>query len=93
MLTQERATLIGEVTGGGANPGGSRVINERFEVFIPVGAAVNPITGTNWEGVGVTPHIEASADEAFDIALEKAQAAAEAFRAGNHSPAAPARGR
>ena len=81
MLTQKRATLIGEVTGGGANPGGIRAINERFNVFIPLGAAVNPITGTNWEGVGVTPHIEVSADEAFDIALEKAQAAAEAFRA------------
>lgn len=80
MLTQERATLIGEVTGGGANPGGTRTINERFEVFIPVGAAVNPITGTNWEGVGVTPHIEVSADEALDVALEKARAAAEAFR-------------
>ncbi len=81
MLTQKRATLIGEVTGGGANPGGVRAINERFTVFIPLGAAVNPITGTNWERVGVTPHIEVSADEAFDIALEMAQAAAEAFRA------------
>ena len=81
MLTQERATLIGEVTGGGANPGGTHAINDRFEVFIPVGAAVNPITGTNWEGVGVTPHIEVDADDAFDIALEKARAAAEAFRA------------
>ena len=81
MLTHERATLIGEATGGGAQPGGWRAINERFEVFISLGAAVNPITGTNWEGVGVTPHIEVSADEACVIALEKAQAAAEAFRA------------
>jgi C-terminal processing protease CtpA/Prc len=81
MLTQERATLIGEVTGGGANPGGMVPINDRFEMFIPTGAAVNPITGTNWEGVGVTPHIEVPADEAFDLALEKAQVAAEQYRA------------
>lgn len=81
MLTQGRGTLIGEVTGGGANPGGTVPINERFEIFIPVGAAVNPITGTNWEGVGVIPDIEVPADEALDLALEKAQAAAEAFRA------------
>lgn len=85
MLTQERATLIGEVTGGGANPGGVSVINDRFEVFIPVGAAVNPITGTNWEGVGVTPHIEVPAAEALEVALEKARAAAEAFRSNNES--------
>jgi C-terminal processing protease CtpA/Prc len=81
MLTQQRATLIGEVTGGGANPGRTFPINDRFEVFIPGGAAINPITGTNWEGVGVTPHILVSADEALDVALEKARAAAEAYRA------------
>ena len=85
MRTRERATLIGEVTGGGANPGGTVPINERFEVFIPVGAAVNPITGTNWEGVGVTPHIEVPADEALDLALERARAAAEAYRS-KHGP-------
>lgn len=83
MLTQERATLIGEVTGGGANPGRTFPINERLEVFVPGGAAINPITGTNWEGVGVTPHILVSAGEAFDVALEKAQGAAEGYRAGN----------
>ena len=81
MRTQERATLIGEVTGGGANPGGTVPIDDRFEVFIPVGAAVNPITGTNWEGVGVTPHIEVPANEALDVALERAREAAEAYRA------------
>lgn len=82
MLTQERATLIGEVTGGGANPGGTFPLNEHFEVFIPGGTAINPITHTNWEGVGVTPHIVVSADEAYDIALDKARAAAEAYRDG-----------
>ena len=81
MQTQERGTLIGEVTGGGANPGGTVPLNERFEVFIPVGAAVNPITGTNWEGTGVTPHIEVPADEALDVALERAREAAEEYRA------------
>lgn len=81
ILTQKRGTLIGEVTGGGANPGGSFPINEQFEVFIPVGAAVNPITGTNWEGVGVTPHIVVPADQALDVAVEKARSAAEAYRA------------
>lgn len=82
MRTQERATLIGEVTGGGANPGGVLPIDDRFEMFVPMGAAVNPITGTNWEGVGVTPHIEVDADDALDVALEQARAAAETYRAG-----------
>lgn len=81
MSNLDRATLIGEVTGGGANPGGVVPVGDRFEVFVPVGAAVSPITGTNWEGVGVEPHIEVDAEDALDTALELARAAAEAYRA------------
>lgn len=51
----KRATLIGEVTGGGANPGGSVNLTKHFGMFLPVGRAINPITKTNWEGVGVQP--------------------------------------
>jgi hypothetical protein len=51
----KRATIIGEVTGGGANPGGSVVLTKHFRMFLPVGRAINPITKTNWEGVGVQP--------------------------------------
>ncbi|WP_276388378.1 S41 family peptidase [Eudoraea chungangensis] len=71
----ERATLIGETTGGGAHPGGSLIATERFMVWVPTGRAINPITNTNWEGTGVTPHIKTSArkalDKAYTIALEK----------------------
>lgn len=71
-----RATIVGETTGGGANPGGTMPAGQRFGVFVPVGRAVNPISGTNWEGVGVTPDVEVSADEALDRALELARPAA-----------------
>ena len=64
----ERATLIGEVTGGGAHPGGTRVATDRYTVWVPDGRAINPITKTNWEGVGVEPHIKVAADEALDVA-------------------------
>lgn len=80
MQTQKRATLVGQTTGGGANPGGTRRINENLSVFIPVGTAINPITKTNWEGVGVVPEVEASVEEAFDKTHELAQEAAEAYR-------------
>ncbi|MBN4085228.1 S41 family peptidase [Flavobacteriaceae bacterium AH-315-B10] len=68
----KRATLIGETTGGGAHPGGSQIANERFMVWIPTGRAINPITNTNWEGTGVSPHIEVKADKALTIARIKA---------------------
>jgi len=80
MQTRNRATLIGETTGGGANPGGTFNINERFSIFIPTGRAINPVTGTNWEGIGVKPEIIVDAHEALDRAQEEARKAAEEYR-------------
>ncbi|WP_223669866.1 S41 family peptidase [Kangiella shandongensis] len=80
MQTQERATLIGETTGGGANPGGGFKINELFGMFIATGRAINPITKTNWEGVGVVPQIKTDSDNAFGKAVELASEAAEQKR-------------
>ncbi|NOU18651.1 MAG: S41 family peptidase [Bacteroidales bacterium] len=71
--TQKRGTLIGEVTGGGANPGDVFPVNEYFEIFIPTGRAINPITKTNWEGNGVKPDIEVEAAKAFEVAISKIQ--------------------
>jgi hypothetical protein len=51
----KRATLIGQPTGGGANPGGDIRVDNHFRVFVPVGQAINPISKANWEHVGVQP--------------------------------------
>lgn len=80
LRTRERATLVGETTRGGANPGGVFPIDARFEVIIPTGRAINPVTGTNWEGTGVTPHVAVDADDALEAALDLARPAAEAHR-------------
>ena len=69
MQTRERATIVGETTGGGAHPGGGFVINDYYQMFIATGRAINPVTKTNWEGVGVIPDVQVSADEALDKAL------------------------
>lgn len=71
----KRATIIGETTGGGAHPGGPMVINDSFFVNVPQGRAINPITKTNWEGVGIEPHIKTTREQAFDKALELARKA------------------
>ncbi len=80
MQTRKRATLVGETTGGGANPGGGFNINSDLTVFIPTGAAVNPVTGTNWEGVGVVPEVKTKAEDALEKALELAKTEAEQYR-------------
>jgi hypothetical protein len=68
----ERATLIGETTGGGAHPGGTINAAEGFMLWTPTGRAINPITNTNWEGTGVEPHVKVPANEALEIAEMKA---------------------
>jgi len=68
----ERATLVGETTGGGAHPGGSVVATDRFAVWVPTGRAINPITNTNWEGTGVSPHVATPAANALDVAYMEA---------------------
>ena len=80
MQTQKRATLVGQTTGGGANPGSSMGINENLTVFIPGGMAINPITKTNWEGVGVIPEIKTTEEKAFDKTYELAKVAADGYR-------------
>ena len=69
----KRATVIGETTKGGAHITRSFRISDLFKAKIPWGRSINPITGTNWEGVGVIPDIEVDPDDALDVALEKAR--------------------
>lgn len=63
------ATIVGEVTGGGAHPREAFRLAETLEATIPVARSVNATTGTNWEGVGVQPDVPCSAEQALDIAL------------------------
>lgn len=64
----KRATIVGETTGGGANPGGVFRVHDHFGIFVPTGKAVNPITKTNWEGTGVEPDVKVSKEMALKTA-------------------------
>jgi hypothetical protein len=66
-----RATLVGELTGGGANPTGGVPLGNGFMASIPFGRAENPITGSNWEGHGVDPDVAVPAGDALKVALER----------------------
>jgi C-terminal processing protease CtpA/Prc len=64
----KRAVIVGETTGGGAHPGGVRRITDHFGIWLPTGRAINPITGTNWEGVGIAPDIAVDPTDALRAA-------------------------
>lgn len=70
LQTQQRATIVGETTGGGAHPVRGERIDAHFMIGVPFAKAINPITHTSWEGTGVVPDVKVPASEA----LEKAEA-------------------
>ncbi|WP_084700444.1 S41 family peptidase [Streptacidiphilus anmyonensis] len=69
-----RAQVVGETTGGGAHPREGWTVHPHLEVAVPVARAVNPVSGTNWEGTGVQPDVPCPAEAALDRALELAWA-------------------
>lgn len=69
-----RATVVGERTRGGAHPRRGYRLHPHLELAVPVGRAVSPVTGTNWEGTGVTPDIPTPAPAALHTAHHHARA-------------------
>lgn len=78
MKNYNRATIVGEKTKGAAHwveyffyP------SQKIEVKMPVAYPINPVTKTNWEKIGVTPHFKIPEYEAlkkaYELALEKLQ--------------------
>jgi C-terminal processing protease CtpA/Prc len=68
MKAMKRATIVGETSGGGAHPGDVYRLSEHFQMFIPTGRSINPITKADWDGVGVAPDIGVSRDRALPAA-------------------------
>lgn len=71
----ERATVVGDTTGGGGNTVASAIFD--FGAFcvgmrLPRGRAYDPKTGQGWEGVGVIPHIAVPAEQALAVAHREA---------------------
>ena len=76
LQAAHRATIVGAVTGGGANPCAFHWPTPHFSLLLPEATSVNPITGTNWERRGVVPDVACAEGEALRIALERADPSA-----------------
>lgn len=72
LQSLHRATLIGETTTGAANPNSPRSIDGWYTMLVPNARSINPVTKTDWEGVGVKPDVPVAADAALDEALRRA---------------------
>lgn len=73
LSAARRATLVGERSGGAANPGEYFPAGNGLEVFVPTGSPVNPVTHGNWEGEGVKPDVASKPQAALEIALALAR--------------------
>lgn len=68
LQAMKRATTVGEKTSGGAHAARSFYLSDHFFAMIPNILTINPITHTDWEGVGVKPDVAAKADQALLVA-------------------------
>lgn len=57
LKNRGRATLIGETTMGASHSVEFMSLAHRFGMMLPIGRTLDPVTKTNFEEVGVVPHI------------------------------------
>ena len=71
----KRGMIVGSPTKGGANPWRYVGLPSHYKLGVPTSMAINPVTNTNWEGVGVQPDVLTDAEDAFKkayvLALKK----------------------
>jgi hypothetical protein len=63
-----RATVVGEVTAGGAHPVDRKIVDDRFVVNVPIGQIRGPGGEEDFEGEGIQPQVSVSAAEALNVA-------------------------
>lgn len=68
LQAAKRAIIVGEASAGASNPGGDFPAGDGFAIFVSTATAINPITGTNWESVGVKPDVAVDPRKALEVA-------------------------
>lgn len=60
--------VIGENTGGAANPVDDFIIENKYLLLVPTGKVTGAITGGNWEHTGVAPDVKTTSEKALKTA-------------------------
>lgn len=66
------AEIIGERTGGAANPVDHFIIQDQYLLLVPAGEITSSVNHSNWEHIGVTPDQETKVEDALKTAHIKA---------------------
>lgn len=70
MKNLKRAVIVGEVTAGAAHGMKGFIVNDQVVMEIPYMRGIDPVTKSDWEGVGVQPDVVVKADKALAKAQE-----------------------
>jgi hypothetical protein len=70
LQAQQRATIVGRRTGGGAHPVEVFELTDQLEATVPIARSINAVTATNWEQIGVVPDVECDPAVALHRACE-----------------------
>lgn len=68
LQQHRKVTVIGQTSRGGAHPTQYFPVGPHQDITIPIARTINPVSGTNWEGVGVVPDHEVPESEALTVA-------------------------
>lgn len=70
LQSLNRAIVIGEYSGGGANGGDYFYIDKNMYIFIPFYTTINVRTKTNWNDKGIIPNIKCKSGNTLKIAMQ-----------------------
>lgn len=65
MKNAKRAVIVGEATAGAAHGTKGFIVNDQVVMQIPFMRGIDPVTKSDWEGVGVQPDVVIKADKAL----------------------------
>jgi hypothetical protein len=91
MKWSGRGMIVGSATAGANHIGSERELGDGFTLFVPEGRTYNPLTGQDWEGVGIVPDVAVQPEDALRVALIRAgllESAAQGL-ANAHQPSLP----
>lgn len=86
LQSSGKAETVGQGTRGIAHLVGARSINQHFVGRISMARNINPVTTSDWEGLGVVPDTHAALEESLSVAVGMATASIE-----SKMPTSPAR--
>ncbi|WP_083629239.1 S41 family peptidase [Tenacibaculum agarivorans] len=80
LQSRKRATIIGEITGGGAHPVNYMSLSKGYGIIMPYARSISPVTNSNWEGIGVIPDVKTTKEKALNKAIALALISSKKYR-------------